>query len=121
LTIEQLDAYVRRLERRYRRISRFLTIALVVTATAGLGSLAWTAANLRDRVEDQDAQRRQSFADQDALRREAVLGICKAINEQNVKIVRFRETVSPETAKLARETFSAINCPAEVRRGARRP
>jgi hypothetical protein len=99
LTVEQLEHYVRRLERRYQLIARRLTAALVVTATAGLGTLAWTADGLRDRVEGQRENRRA-----------AVIELCEAINEQNVKIVGFREIVDPETAKLARETFSALNC-----------
>jgi hypothetical protein len=49
-----------------------------------------------------------------AQREQAILGICTAINEQSARIVGFRETVDPETAKLARETFSEIDCPAEI-------
>ncbi len=105
LTVEQLEHYVRRLEGRYRVISRWLTAALVVTATAGLGTLAWTADGLRDRVEEQQAQRR-----------EAISGLCEAQNAQNARIVRFRKATDPESAKLARETFIQTDCRAEARR-----
>jgi cell division protein FtsB len=93
------------LEARYRRLSRLLTAALVVTATAGLGSLAWTADGLRDRVKEQDAQRR-----------DAVTVLCEAQNAQNAKIVRFRKATDPESAKLARETFIQTDCRAKIRR-----
>jgi hypothetical protein len=105
LSIEQLEAYVRRLEGRYRRIALWLTIALVATATAGLGSLAWTAEGLDDRVAEQEAQRR-----------EAIIGVCEALNAQNARLVRFREALDPGSVKLARETFIQADCRAEARR-----
>lgn len=105
LTIEQLEHYVRRLEARYRKLARLLTVALVVTAGAGLGTLAWTADGLRDRVESQQADRRA-----------AVMEICQAQNKRSVGLLAFLEEVAPDNLPLGRETFPITDCNAAVRR-----
>jgi hypothetical protein len=104
LTVEQLESYIRRLEGRYQRVAIRLTVALVVVSVALLATLAWSAAGLRDRVDDARAERRVS-----------ILELCQEVNTTNRGIVQFlREVSTPERVELGRETFPITDCDAAV-------
>lgn len=106
LTITQLDAYVKRLESRYRRVSRLLIAGIITIAFAFAIAGIATVDQFRERIQENQAQRRA-----------AVLGVCTAINTTNRGIIRFLRTVStPERVELGRKTFPISDCGAEARR-----
>jgi hypothetical protein len=100
-----LDEYVRRLESRYRKISRLLMAGLItmafVFAIAGLLAIG----EFRDRVRDQQTDRR-----------DAITELCVARNERGEELIAFLGEVAPENLELGRESFPATNCADTVRR-----
>jgi hypothetical protein len=106
LTIIQLDAYVKRLEGRYRKVSRLLIAGIITIAFAFAIAGIATIDQFRERIQENQAQRRA-----------AVLGVCESINTTNWGIIQFLRTVStPERVELGIKTFPISDCGAEARR-----